>query len=303
MNTIDQDLLKIINGQLNQHSKELAVLNHRIEVLASQVSGDESPLYLYMKTNDQRNNGIAASIQSITEQLLQQNSLMGQRLDSLSTRLRSEMNDRLQTIDIRLDEIQHVADNSKCAGEILELKVDEIRAFASQPDFPIAEGSLAKEAKPTKLRKSVTRPESTQNKQRSKYFGGRVQLSPIGDETMAKSTDSHLEKLQAEVQHLKDMVSRSQSMDDPKMVRLNQRIDECAKKSDLNEIIQCFMGAGANGACEPVSLKQRHFGERPRLAVPNDIGAMSRYPSVHVQLINGETLHRPATCQASRPRS
>jgi HAMP domain-containing protein len=143
------------------------------------------------------------------------------------------------------------------------------------------------------IRKSLTRPESCQTKHRVKLASSIVQVSPIGDVT--RPSDD-IGALQSEFRMLRDFVERSQHRPrDPNIeqafVQIHQRISECARKSDLNDLIECFLVSGPEGLSDCAAKK----------GIP-PIGMQAlKQPTLHVQMISGEALNRPSTHHAVRP--
>jgi hypothetical protein len=120
-----------------------------------------------------------------------------------------------------------------------------------------------------------------------------VQLSAIGD---VPRTLDEIGALQSEFRMLKDFVERSQHRArepnlEQSFAQINQRIGECARKSDLNDLIECFLLSGPDGVSECAARKG---------IAPIGLQAL-KAPMLHVQMINGEALNRPNTHHAVRP--
>jgi hypothetical protein len=146
-----------------------------------------------------------------------------------------------------------------------------------------------------------------------------LDLRPKDGFLIGTDNGTELERIQKDIRELKALVGhyqRSASDMDAKILQqfkdllkidrekiggeidvINERIDECAKKSDLYEMLQFFKGMGS-GEVDFV------LQPRSRLASQMSMGDVGRggmrQISPHVKLINGESLKRPSTSQYRR---
>ena len=126
-----------------------------------------------------------------TDQLIQHESLVKQNIENLATSIRSEFADKLAKMEVRVDEIQHKSDNSKCFGNILELKVSELTEAVKQNEASIGDirnellalkkdGRVQAVLTPTEtkrkplnrnaLKKSLSRPVSSSRRKRTRDY-------------------------------------------------------------------------------------------------------------------------------------
>jgi hypothetical protein len=85
---------------------------------------------------------------------------------------------------------------------------------------------------------------------------------------------------------------------------IQQRIEKCAKKIDLDELTQCFIASGSEGVADYVSRKKASLSSpvaAPLPLAPSREFAAKQYQMAHVKLISGEALRRPVTNAPGRP--
>ena len=313
-----REALGFFHHQISQLSKDMAFLNKRVADLSKSVREQEDTSFsVFLETTNKRLDGFGASIQSVTDQLIQHESLVKQNIENLATSIRSEFADKLAKMEVRVDEIQHKSDNSKCFGNILELKVSELTEAVKQNEASIGDirnellalkkdGRVQAVLTPTEtkrkplnrnaLKKSLSRPVSSSRRKRG-YCDAL--------ETIAQTnTTEHVEVFECrprpdvfekledarallkELQATRDVFNKLEEHD-RELAFIKNKFNDYVLKSDLYEMI---LAADSS----------RQVEVRPpgMIAAQNsDFGAKSPYRqrSAHVKLINGDSLKRPFT--------
>jgi hypothetical protein len=260
----------------------------------------------------------STSIQSITDQLLHHETVVREHINTFSLNVRREINEKMQKIEDSLDDLHHRADSNKAAGDVLELRISELKhqtkeqekrtseAFdqvhtdiaALRHELPVEE--KVQTGSRLSVKKSPTRPGSNRRHHRSSY-GIRnafesaqvIDIKPAVDWVDA----SVVRRLQMEVQELRTLIPGKRAAPpepsnmDQVLVAVNQRIDQCAKKTDLDQLTQCFIASGSH--CSTSAPSALAFVGKPPV----------RQATAHVKVITGECLKRPVMAQGKVGRA
>jgi hypothetical protein len=310
---------------------------------------DDPTLAVISEVNNKRLDGFAASIKALTDQLIQHENVMKRGLETMEANLRYEFGEKIHNLEVRVNELQHTADSSKSRGEILELKISEVKEHANErsardaeafdrllTEFQQIRGVTDLGARPktsmsgSRPKKGLVKMHSASKKLRgplksmNDIQGGRVvTMTQIIDvkprDGFMPANDLEMGRIQRDMRDLKAMIGNYQRMAgemDAKILHqfkdllridrerfasdinlANERIEECAKKSDLLEIRQFFRGLGDGEIDYTMQSRSRLAGYMSM----GDVGRGGvRQISPHVKLISGENLKRPATSQYRR---
>jgi hypothetical protein len=309
-----REVLGFFHYQLSQQAKEIAVLNrHVAQLMQTAPDHEQSDLSRHIESCDTRFDSFAATIHTITDQLRQVQALALHSYESVCSNVRDEFNQKIEKVEIHVNEI---ADSSIALNSLLELKLVEVEQHASARESIVNDAfdqlqadvaglkpliaSLEEKVELTyrlALKKSQPRIESSHRRHhRAAFAQNDIESTTIIDvQPAARDCD----ELRGEIRALKLLIEGQQfdrSLLDPEFRHIHQRIDECAKKSDLYELTQCFIASGAQGVAEYVLRKRAPDESRPL-----GLGRQpTRQTSTYVKIISGECLKRQPSHRAGR---
>jgi hypothetical protein len=208
---------------------------------------------------------------------------MRYKLDSFCTNIRSEINDKIEKLE---NHVHELLDASKP-----QVVVDE------QPAEPkVHSTSRPAVKKQTRAASSHSRHRRSKNTIQSIEV---VNVQPSPDRPDVNAIGS----LQAEIRDLKSLVQRrpeDRLKIDRELAAIQQRVDKCAMKIDLDELTQCFMASGSEGVADYLSRKPG--AQLTQVGAPLATAKPSgRQISAHVKLISGDCLRRPLTNPSVKP--
>jgi chromosome segregation ATPase len=288
-----REVLGFLHYQLSQQAKEIAVLNRRVsELMQSAPDQRRVELSLYIDGTNKRLDGFAASIQSITDQLLHFQTVSQHNIDSLSSSVRGELSAKLEQVETHVNAVQHVADNSKCFGSVLEIKLADVQQHDARVDEALARlqteldalkrGGAGTQKAPAALKKA--RPESHRRRLRAPPARREFEQQNIADIQPRPNQPRQFDR----------------TVFDPEFRQIQLRIDECAKKSDLYELAQCFIASGAEGVADFAGRRRSALGRTAEAPRPIALGPPPRQIAAHVKIISGEALKRPQSNHIAR---
>jgi chromosome segregation ATPase len=288
-----REVLGFLHYQLSQQAKEIAVLNRRVAQLAQSAPIDQPiNLTLYIDGTNKRLDSFAASIQSITDQLLHCQTVSQHNIDSLSSSVRGELSAKLEKVEEHIQTVQHIADNSKYFGSVLEIKLADVQQHEARTDEVLGQlqteiDALKHEGGPLALKKA--RPDSHRRRQRP---------PPVRREFQQQNIVNIQPRPHEPVQPRQF----NRTIFDAEFRQIQLRIDECAKKSDLYELTQCFIASGAEGVAEFASRRRSALGSTAQAPRPIAFAPQPRQVAAHVKIISGDALKRPPSNHVARAR-
>lgn len=323
-----REILGFFHHQISQQAKDIALLNRRLAELSNAKSeAEEGPsLNVFMQASTKQLDGFAASIRAVTDQLLQHENLVKKRINTISNNLRSEFTEKLDRLNNRIDEVQHMADNSKCNEDMLELKLSEISAKQEEREIKfereilsLRDGQIVPPEVTTKPRAQsrmsvkrglVSRPatttssrrkrtilpkETTMNVQHMKIFDVRPTKLDINQELKeAKNAINEIKNAENSMREIREMLQITNAKNEKEFALIYEKLDDCALKTDLYNIVQGFIASGADGVADAAARSRVHQGSLS-LVCEQTKHVTSQNRCAHVKLITGECLKRPVT--------
>ena len=325
-----REALGFFHHQISQLSKDMAFLNKRVADLSKNMRDqDDSAFSVFVEATNKRLDGFGASIQSVTDHLIQHESLVKQNFENLSASIRSEFSDKINKITARVDEIQHKSDNSKCFSDILELKVSELTSAVKTNEESLMEirnelhalkcdGRAQAVLTPTEpkrktlnkngLKKSLSRPATSSRRKRG-YCDQAEILTPATVTEHIHVFDCRprqdiLERLEAAQTFLDDLKTTRGFLDkieqhDREIAFVKNKFNDYALKSELWDLLHEFLSSTQDGV-DGTESRRTAFVRPGVIVTPqnSDFGVKNPYvrqKSAHVKLINGDSLKRPFT--------
>jgi hypothetical protein len=319
-----REVLGFFHYQLSQQAKEIAVLNRRVaQLMQMGPEQEKNDLSRYIESSDRRFDSFATTIQAMTDQLRHVQVLALHSHESFSSNVRDEFNQKIENVEIHVNEI---GNSSKALSDLLRLKLSEVEQHARARESSVNDGfdqlqaelaalrpliaSLEEKVEltnPLALKESPPRPESSHRRHHRPALAPKeIESMTIMDvqPTVCLPGSRDCEGVRDEVQELKLLIEAQQfdpRVLDPEFRHIHQRIDECAKKSDLYELTQCFIASGAEGVAEYALRNKATIGKAPEESRPLARGRqVARQTSTYVKIISGDCFKRPTSNHVGR---
>ena len=251
-----KEVFGYFHHQLNQISNDVAVLTKRVAALAN--DRDNAPFSAVLEAHTKRIDDLTVSLQSVTNQVTQQESFVKHSIANLSTTLQSEFSDKLLDLGIKVKESHHRSETAKQLATSLDARVTDTEAKSTQAEKELLQlrTELA-ELKKQNLPPAILTPIEPLPSNRSRSSSPRRKhstLNHIEIVTFPPSPDifSRVDEAKSaliEIKSTQKLLDRVSEYDQ-KFAAITDRLDEFATKSDLYAVIQGFIASGADGVAE-----------------------------------------------------
>ena len=319
-----REVLGFFHHQISQLSKDVALINRRVADLCKTADEQNTQSFaVFVEASNKRLDGFAASIQSVTDELIQNEALLKDKMEAFTTSVRNEFNEKLAKLEVRVNEIQHKSDNSRVLSEMLEVKLNDVGEKTGK-EINLLHGELAAlrngdknllapiETKPrpysrNSAKKAISRPVSATRRKRNVSSNPETYVCSVSNIHIFDCGPKKdlIDQMEDARNVLRDMQDTRNMLDrfgqyDKEFQCVHDRLDKCALKSELFEIIQGFVASGAEGVVKTDSrVHMLNPSSKPVVirAAHSDFGLSqdTRQTSAHVKLINGDCLRRPVT--------
>lgn len=288
-----KEVLGAFHKVLSQHTKEIAILTKRIQALLqnSHYGGINDNIQIFIETNNQRYESFSASLKSITEQVAHLEKSRGVEGGNTANKRLQDMSKTISILDTKITDLESELKEEKGKRLQLEEKIIDLMNSSSIDISP----KLIKKGKKIVGRKTPlrNRPPSVQNTAPVQS----PQSPPSPSQAENNESTSSLYNIQSNLNALKKTVQDMRIKENNDIAQMNikindihtsfakntneineefqtvhSRIDDCVSKADFVSFTQSL------NENEQVSIKKLQTPRR----------------SVHVTMINGDSLTRPS---------
>lgn len=269
------EILGYFHQQLSKHTSELASMQTQMTKMAFGKPSQMEDIQIFLDTSNSRFESFAASINSLTQQLLHLEESYKREVENGLSRVYAHVNERIDEIAKRVEELENRKPEPCEIDELIESKLSERKSpDAGKPK----RGKRKKLATPrrTQLSQSVQCEIQPPSQDISQFQSSLAQLRRSCME-IKSSQSTDFERMRAELAANMEKLKANDEQIVDELNKVHARIDECVTRAELSSMV---------------------MKDERRVTMP--INTKPPQKKIHVTLINGDSLRRPGQRQARR---
>ena len=270
------EILGYFHQQLSKHTSELANMQTQMSKMAFGKPAQMEDMQIFLDTSNSRFESFAASIQSLTQQLLHLEDSYQREIENRMAKVYSHVDERLDELSKRIDELENKQPDTIDIEGLIDSKLGERKS----PDTIKGKRGKRKKtpvARRVQLSQAVQCEIQTPTQDISQFQNTLAQLRRSCME-IKSSQSTDFERMRAELAANMEKLRTNDEQIVDELNKVHARIDECVTKAELSAMF---------------------VKDERRVTMP--IGTTkATQKKVHITLINGDSLRRPGQRQTRR---
>ena len=301
-----EEILGFFHHQLSQHSKDIGLLNSRVADLIkqSQIS-DHSTVVSFINASNTRLDGYGASILSLTDQIVQNQNVNIQNMESFKSNIRNEIKDEIKEITKEIEDLKQ----NIC-------KYNFLNSFnendTSNDNILINNNTTLKKHK--KKKGNIKKFTRSPNNKLHINKNSNVSVNETIIDIKPRTNSSHDENLTNDIENLKKSMGRHENTVTEKLNAMDKKINDFSikfrnlmdaailnirkeldqQKNEDSNIMQAASLESIDSLVEYQPKRTKPYQNNDFKRQTN-IKPSPRKTQTHYTLINGDCLKRPGT--------